>query len=594
MNAELSCRQCRDALVELTAGTLPTADRQAVERHFASCPDCRHQRDGWLALGDAIRERGQRLPLDGSFAIGLVRLRAALALQNEDDFESLEGEDPSMEHDPRLTDSRAPTALHDANRPFTVGALRGHSYRAVAATVTIVLLSALVFGVFGTKLNPGFGSGAANSATPTATPAPGVAVQPMPALPAGASVTSISMISASDGWATAEASNGGAMLLRYAGGRWTPSGDTFTGIYLTDISMDSHDDGWAVGARSDQVTGVVLHYSGGRWSQVQTPTIQFGGWRVWAFSPSRVLVLASLPKGQSGRSALLRYDNGAWTETVSPRGIGDVSILSSDDIWAACFDGHILHYQGGNWTTYTITGQPLEQSGQPLSISMLSDSDGWVGGSTNATPRGMFLAHFDGRTWARIQGPAATGQTDINAIAMVSAGEGWAGGHLLTAASGPETVLLHYVNGQWEATPAPYSGTIGKIVMVSATEGWAPVSGGGVAGLLHYQNGHWMPYGGGPVGTVGTVWGSASPTPWIPGQTGTITIHTSSPNINLYIVINIRGLPTDLQYGTTDGTGTFVLQYPINSAASAGTASISLKANYPGGYAYGTINQPVQ
>ncbi len=99
--------------------------------------------------------------------------------------------------------------------------------------------------------------------------------------------------------------------------------------------------------------------------------------------------------------------------------------------------------------------------------------------------------------------------------------------------------------------------------------------------------------GGGGGGPIGTVYGSASPTPWVPGQTGTITIHTSSPNINLYIVINIPGLLTDLQYGTTDGTGTFVLQYPINSAASAGTASISLKANYPGGYAYGTINQQV-
>jgi hypothetical protein len=48
-----------------------------------------------------------------------------------------------------------------------------------------------------------------------------------------------------------------------------------------------------------------------------------------------------------------------------------------------------------------------------------------------------------------------------------------------------------YVDGQWETTPAPSSAGIGKIVMVSATEGWAAVEGGAAAGLLHYQNGRW-------------------------------------------------------------------------------------------------------
>jgi hypothetical protein len=57
-----------------------------------------------------------------------------------------------------------------------------------------------------------------------------------------------------------------------------------------------------------------------------------------------------------------------------------------------------------------------------------------------------------------------------------------------------ETVLLHYVNGRWVTTPVNYGGGIGKIVMVSATEGWAAVGGGAAAGLLHYQNGRWTPY----------------------------------------------------------------------------------------------------
>jgi len=170
-----------------------------------------------------------------------------------------------------------------------------------------------------------------------------------------------------------------------------------------------------------------------------------------------------------------------------------MSVLSADDVWATCFDGHILHEHGGRWTTYTIGGEGSRQGTQPLAISMLSDSNGWAAGLTNATPQGMFLARFDGHTWTRVQGPAAAGPTEIHSIAMVSPNEGWAGGDLLTS-TGLEAVLLHYVNGQWETTLAPSSGGIGKIVMVSATEGWAAVGGGAAAGLLHSQNGRWTPY----------------------------------------------------------------------------------------------------
>lgn len=405
-----------------------------------------------------------------------------------------------MERDPRSTDGRTSARPHDAERPIAAGAALDRPYPAIAAAATIVLLSLLVFGTLAVRLRPSHGPGATGSFAPTATPiattppAASATTHTVPALPPGTSVVSIAMVSADDGWAIA-APTGSAMLLHYTGGRWMPSGDTYIGIDLTDIAMDAHNDGWAVGAYADQVTGVVLHYSGGRWDHVQTPQIQFAGAHVWAFSASQVVVLASLPKGKTGteQSALLRYDNGVWTETPSPRGITSMSVLSADDLWATCFDGHILHEHGGRWTTYTIAGQASGQGAQPLSISMLSDSNGWAAGLTNATPQGMFLVRFDGHAWTRVQGPTASGPTEIDSIAMVSPHEGWAGGDLLNGMS-LETVLLHYVNGQWETTPVPYGGGIGKIVIVSATEGWAAVGGGAAAGLLHYRNGSWTPY----------------------------------------------------------------------------------------------------
>lgn len=500
MNAELSCRQCRDALVELTAGTISAADHQAVGRHLASCTNCQRERENWLALGDVVRASGEDLPADSGFATGLVRLRMAITLLNDDDFENPEGDNLIMERDSQFTDTHAPMVRHESDRPVTAGTARWRSYSALAATVVIVLLMALVFGTLATRLRPSSIVGAGGPATPTATSGVEAPSQMVQALPGGESVAGISMISTSEGWAVANQPNSsGAILVHYTSGHWTPSGDTYAGVYLMGISMDSHDDGWAVGSHPDQGTGIVLHYSGGRWSEVQTGNTSFAGGRVWAFSPTQVLVLASLPKDQTGHggSALVRYNNGTWTKTVSPRQISGMSVLSADDFWAACLDGHILHYQGGQWTTYSIAGQSTQQSspqvGQPLSIGMLSDSDGWVTGFINATPEGIFLAHFDGHTWTRAQGPAASGPTNIWAMSLVSASDGWAGGELMTSGSS-ETVLLHYVNGRWERTAVRYSGEIQTIVMVSATEGWATVNDGAVAGLLHYQDGHWTPY----------------------------------------------------------------------------------------------------
>ena len=381
-----------------------------------------------------------------------------------------------MERDPHTADERTSAAV-------------------LVGSVTILLLIALLFSVLAARLH--LDTGPAHSATGSVTPTMGSiatttsAATPMAlALPAGMSVANIAMVSASDGWAIAAPTATSSVLVHYSGGRWVLSGDTYEGVELTDISMDAHDDGWAVGLYADQSGGVVLHYSGGRWHLVPTPPISFAGSGVWAFSPSQALVLATLPSQQS---ALLHYNNGAWTETASPRGITGMSVLSADDVWATCFDSHILHEQGGHWTTYTIGGQGAGLGTQPLSITMLSNSDGWVAGLTNVAPQGMFLVRFDGQTWTRIQGPAASGPTEIHSIAMVSPTEGWAGGDLGNA-TGTEAVLLHDVNGQWETTPAPSDGGIGKIVMVSATEGWAAVEGGAAAGLLHYQNGRWTPF----------------------------------------------------------------------------------------------------
>src|SRR5215472_834531 len=180
------------------------------------------------------------------------------------------GEDPSMGRDPQSTDRRIPEAV-------------------LAAVVTIVLLIALLFSVLAARLHldAGPGHGATRSVTATVRSIATTTITPTPApvpLPAGMPVVSITMVSARDGWAIATPTATSSVLVQYTGGHWLLSGDTYAGVDLGDISMDTYDDGWAVGGHADQVSGgVVLHYTGGRWLPVPTPSIQFSGLRVWAF-----------------------------------------------------------------------------------------------------------------------------------------------------------------------------------------------------------------------------------------------------------------------------------------------------------------------
>src|SRR5262249_45512437 len=168
LNAALSCQQCRDALVDLTAETLSAADREAVERHLSTCADCQRQRDAWLALGDAIGERGQRAPADSGFSTGLARLRAAIALHDNNGAERLESEELLAARLPQFDERPAPLAPPLSGRPITAGSTRSRPFAAIAATAAFVLLSALVFGALATHL-PSARNGTTSAATPITT-----------------------------------------------------------------------------------------------------------------------------------------------------------------------------------------------------------------------------------------------------------------------------------------------------------------------------------------------------------------------------------------------------------------------------------------
>src|SRR5689334_13816880 len=141
-----------------------------------------------------------------------------------------------MVRDPQSTDGHTAATMHPSDRRIRMLA-RESSSRGAIAVVTIVLLSALLFGVLATRRYPNAGPGAISSVTSTvgatATTSPAATPTPQP-LQASTSVVSMAMVSASDGWAIAAPSASSAALAHYTGGRWMLSGDSYAGVYLTD------------------------------------------------------------------------------------------------------------------------------------------------------------------------------------------------------------------------------------------------------------------------------------------------------------------------------------------------------------------------
>lgn len=156
-------------------------------------------------------------------------------------------------------------------------------------------------------------------------------------------IRSIAMLSDTQGWAvgshdTYETSSEGtrashtAMLLRYAGGHWelAPTPTDSSAVFGT-IPFVSSDDGWIVGGApvgSAQSNGLLLlHYTGGRWTQIDGPpsahgeghsidqAVAYAGGELW-LAGSQNVQLAQQSAGQpslpTSMPFLAHYTAGQW------------------------------------------------------------------------------------------------------------------------------------------------------------------------------------------------------------------------------------------------------------------------------------------
>lgn len=278
-------------------------------------------------------------------------------------------------------------------------------------------------------------------------------------------VYGLSMVSADDGWAvgTADVLQARGMVAHYQDGSWKPVSLSGGVPALRSVFLLSASEGWAVGRR-----GAILHYHAGSWSQVASP--------VQADLSS--VFMTSADEGWAVGQSILHYQRGEWTDVGSAiPGLNSVFMLSAREGWAVGAGGQIQHYTGGVWHTVVPS---LESTHPSLnSVVFSSPSEGWAVGNQGT------ILHYQKGTWS----DASLKDSDVafSAVALVSASEGWAVGRTVSD-SGRAGAIFHDIGGKWVQVHSPTHSEWNALDMVSADLGWA---GGTQGNLLEYADGEW-------------------------------------------------------------------------------------------------------
>jgi hypothetical protein len=250
-------------------------------------------------------------------------------------------------------------------------------------------------------------------------------------------------------------------------------------------------------------TNYALEWNGTAWT-----TFSFGQDTIdnaAVFSPTDVLVFGSTP----GHQAFADYYNGQiWQQSTTPAFVGNVSVLSPDDIWALGVTlksvTHryrvyvLMHWNGTSWSDTSLpTVAPIK--GYPwyaANIVATSDTSVWISeletvkGGIPEGPPGVTLLNWNGSTWTQ----AAQNTSDYFQNSLAQDGHG---GLWLFGFRGARESIVHYAAGQWKKFAVPtetgFTDSVGSFLFVPGTADseWAtgnltPASGGTESAILQY------------------------------------------------------------------------------------------------------------
>lgn len=188
--------------------------------------------------------------------------------------------------------------------------------------------------------------------------------------------------------------------------------------------------------------------------------------------------------GPYSRQYLLHVSGRNWTKSltfrrdVHPAGVSAVSGLST---WIWGYQGrYLVDWQKDRPFLEQLTTDGIDQVHTPFLArvfvrDLVSDgyNNAWLAGQaygTTGPSRGLVVAHWDGKTWHRVQLPAGIGA--MGALSIPGHSSAWA---VASAGFGVSQSLLHWDGVAWSTsyTPSPSLATHGRVpqAMTAASSG---------------------------------------------------------------------------------------------------------------------------
>lgn len=220
---------------------------------------------------------------------------------------------------------------------------------------------------------------------------------------------------------------------------------------LSGVSAAAPDDVWAVGNSAGRP--LVLHYDGTTWQVVATPRITWAK-AVTAVGPDDVHVVGT------GRDAL-HYDGTTWrlraAVSSARESLHTIAAAGPHHVWAgggglagagpATYEYPVLvRWDGTGWTE--VAGPRVER-GHVARLAATAPDDVWLGHARDT--EGLRVHRWDGAQWTSVPPPRDTGRLSVHGVAA-----GWTWGVRATRGSFETRPAFHRWTGAgWTAVALP-------------------------------------------------------------------------------------------------------------------------------------------
>src|SRR5215471_3326408 len=305
----------------------------------------------------------------------------------------------------------------------------------------------------------------------------------IPGLPAVVALHAVAAVSSSDVWAVGEEDSGQpyapshTLIVHWDGTAWTrvPSpGPSTSGLFpsLVSLSMVSATDGWAVGSVYDEQANtsrnLALHWTGTSWQRVAaSPAAGFTG--VASFLPSDVTAVGDEQTGtHTFRPAAFHWNGTNWSLAATPpsppgvpashAGVSSLSAPSATDMWAigsyyasTASKNLAWHWNGTRWAVMALPspGVPLIGVSGLTGAAAISPANVWDVGfaaTKNCAYNCIYQTvslQWNGTKWTRVATPDPGGPNQravLLGIGAAGPGNIWAVGYYyLSRAETPHT-----------------------------------------------------------------------------------------------------------------------------------------------------------